>query len=108
MARKEGKKRPTIVSREGLGEQRGLGRPQAGSRETCKGYRRLPMLTPTAEELVEEGQATEAEAIADLEDAPGGDSSEVHTRQSKLMPCTGALLFLEQTPFTAYCVRRTS
>jgi hypothetical protein len=35
----------------------------------------------SVEELVEEGQAFEAEVIAGVEDAPDPDVSEVHTRQ---------------------------
>lgn len=35
------------------------------------------------EQLVAEGQAIEADAIAGVEDAPDADSSEVHTRQRR-------------------------
>ncbi len=35
----------------------------------------------SVEELVEEGQSFEAEAIAGVEDAPDPDVAEVHTRQ---------------------------
>jgi hypothetical protein len=33
------------------------------------------------EQLIEEGQALEADAVAGVEDAPDADVSEVHTRQ---------------------------
>jgi hypothetical protein len=35
----------------------------------------------SVEELIEEGQYFEAEAISGVEDAPGPDESEVHTKQ---------------------------
>jgi N utilization substance protein A len=35
----------------------------------------------SVEELVEEGQAFEAEAISGIEDAPDPDEAEVHTRE---------------------------
>ena len=35
----------------------------------------------SVEELLEEGQAFEAEAIGGVQDAPGADVAEVHTRQ---------------------------
>jgi hypothetical protein len=59
----------------------------------------------SVEELVEEGQAIEAEAIADVEDAPGADSSEIHTRQSKLIPCPGGLIVPRTDSF--YCLLRS-
>ncbi len=64
------------------GRKSGLGPDSAGQSGDTQG------LTDTAEadsesveELLEEGQAFEAEAIGGVENAPDADVSEVHTRQ---------------------------
>ena len=63
-------------------EEKGIGPDSAGQSGDIQG---LPDVaeadSESVEELVEEGQAFEAEAISGVEDAPDADVAEVHTRQ---------------------------
>ena len=62
---------------------RGLGPESAGQSGDTQGLSGVEEAGPeSVEELVEEGQAFEAEAIAGVENAPDADVSEVHTRQT--------------------------
>ena len=64
------------------GQQRGLGAFSAGQSGDLQGLRgSLRGGSESAEELLEEGQTFEAEAVAGVEDAADPDVSEVRTRQ---------------------------
>jgi hypothetical protein len=63
-------------------KERGTGPGSAGQSGDTQG---LPDVaeagSESVEELIEEGQSFEAEAISGVEDAPDADVSEVHTKQ---------------------------
>jgi hypothetical protein len=68
---------PTVSAKE-----RGGGTNSAGQSGDTQGLPDVAESGPeSVEELVEEGQSFEAEAIAGVEDAPDADVAEVHTRQ---------------------------
>jgi uncharacterized protein YbjQ (UPF0145 family) len=82
MARAQKKKKPIVVSSEELTEQQGMGPSAAGQSGDLQGLSNIADAdSESVEQLVEEGQAMEADAIAGVEDAPEADISEVHTRQ---------------------------
>jgi hypothetical protein len=67
----------TVLTRE-----KGGGTGSAGQSGDTQGLSDLAEAGPASvEELVEEGQFFEAEAIGGVEDAPDPDVAEVHTRQ---------------------------
>jgi hypothetical protein len=62
--------------------EKGGGTGSAGQSGDTQGLSDLAEAGPASvEELVEEGQFFEAEAIGGVEDAPDADVAEVHTRQ---------------------------
>jgi hypothetical protein len=62
--------------------EKGGGTDSAGQSGDTQGLSDLAEAGPASvEELVEEGQFFEAEAIGGVEDAPDADVAEVHTRQ---------------------------
>ena len=62
--------------------RRGIGFASAGQSGDVQGLSRRALVdSESVEELLEEGQAREAAAIAGVEDAPDPDEAEVHTRQ---------------------------
>jgi hypothetical protein len=66
-----------VVTRE-----KGGGTGSAGQCGDTQGLSDLAEAGPASvEELVEEGQSFEAEAIGGVEDAPGPEVAEVHTKQ---------------------------
>lgn len=67
---------PTPVGR------RGLGAASAGQSGDTQGLSRREFDdSESVEELLEEGQYAEAEAVSGVENAPDADESEVHTRE---------------------------
>ncbi len=81
MAHAKRKKKPIVVSSEDLTEQPGLGPAAAGQSGDLQGLSNIADAdSESVEQLVEEGQAMEADAIAGVEDAPDADVSEVRTR----------------------------
>jgi hypothetical protein len=61
---------------------RGTGPGSAGQSGDTQGLSGIAEAGPeSVEELMEEGQSFEAEAIGGVEDAPDADVAEVHTRQ---------------------------
>ena len=67
----------TVLTRE-----KGAGPGSAGQSGDTQGLSDVAEAdSESVEELVEEGQSFEAEAIGGVEDAPDGDVVEVHTRQ---------------------------
>ena len=63
-------------------KEKGGGTGSAGQSGDTQGLSDLAEAGPeSVEELVEEGQSFEAEAIGGVEDAPDADVAEVHTRQ---------------------------
>jgi hypothetical protein len=76
------KKRIIAESLEGAAEQQGLGPDAAGQSGDLQGLSGIADAdSESVEQLIEEGQALEAEAIAGVEDAPDADVSEVRVRQ---------------------------
>jgi len=67
---------PTPVGRRGLGAESG---GQSGDTQGLS--RRSYDDSESVEELMEEGQYSEAEAVAGVENAPDADEGEVRTRQ---------------------------
>ncbi len=64
--------------------EKGMGPGSAGQSGDTQGLSDVAEAGPqSVEELVEEGQSFEAEAIGGVEDAPDADVAEVHTRQVK-------------------------
>jgi hypothetical protein len=62
--------------------KRGLGPDSAGQSGDTQGLSEVAEAGPeSVEELLEEGQSFEAEAIGGVEDASDGGVAEVHTRQ---------------------------
>lgn len=62
--------------------KRGTGPDSAGQSGDTQGLSRVEEAGPEGvEELLEEGQSMEAEAIGGVQDAPDADVAEVHTRQ---------------------------
>jgi hypothetical protein len=62
--------------------RRGLGAESGGQSGDTQGLsRRSYDDSESVEELMEEGQYMEAEAVSGVEDAPDADESEVHTRE---------------------------
>jgi hypothetical protein len=59
----------------------GLGPGSAGQSGDTQGLSDVEAGPESVEELLEEGQAFEAEAISGVEDAPDPDVAEVHTKQ---------------------------
>jgi hypothetical protein len=75
-------KRIVNESIEDANEQQGLGPASAGQSGDLQGLSPVPDANAeSVEELVEEGQALEADAVAGVEDAPDADASEVRVRQ---------------------------
>ena len=63
-------------------EERGMGPDSAGQSGDIQGLSDIAEAGPeSVQELIEEGQSFEAEAISGVEDAPDADVAEVHTRQ---------------------------
>jgi hypothetical protein len=80
MARKS-KKRGAPEPIEEANEPQGLGPDAAGQSGDLQGLSAVPDAdSESVEELVEEGQALEAEAVSGVEDAPDADVSEVRVR----------------------------
>ena len=64
------------------GYKRGLGPDSAGQSGDTQGLSNVAEAgSESVEELVEEGQFFEAEAISGVENAPDADVAEVHTRE---------------------------
>jgi hypothetical protein len=64
--------------------ERGTGSGSAGQSGDNQGLSDVAESGPESiEELVDEGQAFEADAISGVENAPDADVSEVHTKQMK-------------------------
>ncbi|HEY2171368.1 MAG TPA: hypothetical protein VGJ30_17210 [Candidatus Angelobacter sp.] len=62
--------------------RRGLGAASAGQSGDTQGLSRQSYDdSESVEELLEEGQYAEAEAVSGVENAPDADESEVHTRE---------------------------
>ncbi len=81
---KNKKKRPIVISTEDVKEEQGIGPFAAGQSSALQGLSNVADAdSESVEQLVEEGQAIEADAIAGVEDAPDADPSEVHTRQRR-------------------------
>jgi hypothetical protein len=60
----------------------GLGPKSAGQSGDLQGLSDIPGAdSESVEELIEEGQALEADAIAGVEDAPDADTREVHVHE---------------------------
>lgn len=85
MAQARNKKRkPIIVSSEDVNGEQGIGPSAAGQSGDLQGLSNVADAdSESVEQLVEEGQAIEADVIAGVEDAPDADSSEIHTRQRR-------------------------
>jgi hypothetical protein len=67
-----------------LTKEKGMGPDSGGQSGDSQGLSKIAESGPeSVEELVEEGQSFEAEAIGGVEDAPDADVSEVHTKQFK-------------------------
>ncbi len=65
--------------------RRGMGPGSAGQSGDTQGLSDVAGAdSESIEELIEEGQAFEAEAISGVEDAPDPDVAEVHTRQVRM------------------------
>jgi hypothetical protein len=63
-------------------KEKGIGPGSAGQSGDTQGLSDVAEAgSESVEELLEEGQAFEAEAIGGVEDAPDADVAEVHTRQ---------------------------
>jgi hypothetical protein len=63
-------------------EERGMGPDSAGQSGDIQGLSDIAEAGPeSVQELIEEGQSFEAEAISGVENAPDADVAEVHTRQ---------------------------
>ena len=63
-------------------DEKGMGPGSAGQSGDTQGLSDIAEAGPeSVEELLEEGQSFEAEAIAGVEDAPDPDVAEVHTKQ---------------------------
>jgi|SRR5580765_432024 uncharacterized protein YbjQ (UPF0145 family) len=61
---------------------RGLGPESAGQSGDLQGLSDVPGAdSESVEELIEEGQALEADAVAGVEDAPDADTREVHVHE---------------------------
>ncbi|HME07463.1 MAG TPA: hypothetical protein VKG25_10445 [Bryobacteraceae bacterium] len=64
------------------GYKRGLGPDSAGQSGDTQGLSNVAEAgSESVEELIEEGQFFEAEAISGVENAPDADVAEVHTRE---------------------------
>ncbi len=62
--------------------EKGVGTGSAGQSGDTQGLSGLAQAaSESVEELIEEGQSFEAEAISGVEDAPDPDMAEVHTKQ---------------------------
>ena len=67
-----------------LGRESGMGPGSAGQSGDNQGLSDVAEAGPeSVEELADEGQAFEADAISGVENAPDADVSEVHTKQVK-------------------------
>jgi hypothetical protein len=67
------------------GRPKGTGPGSAGQSGDTQGLSDVAEAgSESVEELIEEGQAFEAEAISGVEDAPDADVAEVHTRQVRM------------------------
>lgn len=65
-----------------VSQPRGLGPDSAGQSGDQQGLSQIADAdSESVEELVEEGQALEADAIAGVEDAPDADTREVHVHE---------------------------
>jgi hypothetical protein len=65
-----------------ISSRRGLGAESGGQSGDTQGLsRRENVDSESVEELMEEGQYLEAEAVSGVENAPDADESEVHTRE---------------------------
>jgi hypothetical protein len=63
-------------------KEKGMGPGSAGQSGDTQGLSDVAEAGPeSVEELVEEGQSFEAEAIGGVEEAPDADVAEVHTKQ---------------------------
>jgi hypothetical protein len=86
MAKKKATKTSKVVNEEYVDDPveqvRGLGPSSAGQSGDLQGLSETPGAdSESVEELVEEGQALEAEAIAGVEDAPDADTREVRVHE---------------------------
>jgi hypothetical protein len=79
MKKQEGEGIPTYSSVPA--RQKGLGPDSAGQSGDTQGLSDVEEGSESVEELLEEGQSFEAEAIGGVENAPDPDVAEVHTRQ---------------------------
>ena len=79
---KKKQKQEREVSPEDQEKERGIGPDSAGQSGDTQGLSEDAEAGPeSVEELTEEGQYFEADAISGVEDAPDADVSEVHTRE---------------------------
>jgi hypothetical protein len=86
MARKKATKPNKVVTEEYVDDpaekMRGLGPNSAGQSGDLQGLSEKPGAdSESVEELVEEGQALEADAISGVEDAPDADTREVRVHE---------------------------
>lgn len=89
MARSSKKKRIVPLPDDNEREERGLGPDSAGQSGDLQGLSEVADAdSESVEELIEEGQALEAEAIEGVEDAPDADVKEVrvHDRPEDDVP----------------------
>ena len=81
MARKPNK-RIVVKSVDGPEERKGLGPEAAGQSGDLQGLSPVAEAdSESVEELIEEGQALEADAITGVEDAPNADEKEVRVHE---------------------------
>ena len=82
MARSSKKKRIVPLPDDNEREEQGLGPDSAGQSGDVQGLSEVADAdSESVEELAEEGQALEAEAIEGVEDAPDADVEEVHVHE---------------------------
>jgi hypothetical protein len=82
MARKSNKKRMVPLPDDNNREEQGLGPDSAGQSGDLQGLSEVADAdSESVEELVEEGQALEAEAVEGVEDAPDADVKEVRVHE---------------------------
>jgi hypothetical protein len=82
VVRKATRRRADVVNPVTPSGRRGLGAASAGQSGDTQGLSRQSYDdSESVEELLEEGQYAEAEAVSGVENAPDADESEVHTRE---------------------------
>ena len=82
MARTKKKNREVPLPDDDVREERGLGPNSAGQTGELQGQTEIDDAdTESVEELIEDGQALEAEAVEGVEDASDADVKEVHVHE---------------------------